>query len=58
MDLVEQIGSDIRRIRDLCREYGAAELKFEISENWVTVSFLRIVEGGMSEAVEQVEAFC
>ena len=32
MNLVEQIGSGIQRIRDLCREYGVAEPKFEVSE--------------------------
>ena len=36
LDLVEQIGSGIRRIRDLCREYGRAKPKFDVSENWVT----------------------
>jgi len=41
MNLVEQIGSGIQRIRDLCREHGMAEPKFEVSENWVTVAFPR-----------------
>lgn len=41
MNLVEQIGSGVQRIRDLCREHGVAEPKFEISENWVTVAFQR-----------------
>ncbi len=54
MNLVEQIGSGIQRIRDLCRDYGVAEPKFEVSENWVTVAFPRLVEGRKPEATEQV----
>ncbi len=41
MRLVEQIGSGIQRIRNLCYEYGVAEPQFEIAENWVTVVFPR-----------------
>ncbi|MCP4667636.1 MAG: hypothetical protein GY849_14875 [Deltaproteobacteria bacterium] len=41
MNLVEQIGSGIQRIRDMCREHGVDDPKFEISENWVTVTFPR-----------------
>ncbi len=54
MNLVEQIGSGIKRIRDLCREYGVADPKFEIPENWVTVSFPRVMEGKKSLPGEQV----
>lgn len=43
MDVVEHIGSGIRRIRNLCREYKVAEPKFEISKNWVTTTFARPV---------------
>ena len=39
--LVEQIGSGIRRIRDACREHGAAEPVFEVAPDWVTVRFPR-----------------
>ena len=35
MDLVEQIGSGIIRIRDLCREYEVEEPEFRVSEDWV-----------------------
>jgi len=41
MDLVEQIGSGIKRIRDLCHDYGVAEPKFEVSDDWVTTIFAR-----------------
>jgi ATP-dependent DNA helicase RecG len=42
MDLVEQIGSGVLRIRDLCRDYGVPEPVFDVSENWVTVAFPRL----------------
>ena len=41
MDVVENIGSGIRRIRDLCREHGVAAPTIEVSEHWVTVTFPR-----------------
>lgn len=41
MDVVEQIGSGIRRIRDLCREHGVQEPIIDLSEHWVTVTFPR-----------------
>ena len=41
MKLVEQIGSGIGRIRDACREHGAAEPVFEVTPDWVTVRFPR-----------------
>jgi ATP-dependent DNA helicase RecG len=41
MDTVENIGSGIKRIRDLCREHGVAEPAIEVSEHWVTVTFPR-----------------
>lgn len=43
MDAVEHIGSGIKRIRNLCREYGAAEPRIEVSEHWFTVIFPRSV---------------
>ena len=42
MDVVEQVGSGIRRIRDLCREHGVAAPVIDVSEHWVTVTFRRI----------------
>ena len=41
MDAVEEIGSGIRRIRDLCRDHGVAEPRIEVSEHWVTTVFAR-----------------
>jgi ATP-dependent DNA helicase RecG len=41
MDAVEHIGSGIKRIRNLCREYGVAEPRMEVSEHWFTVIFPR-----------------
>ena len=41
MDVVENIGSGIKRIRDLCREHGVAEPHIDVSEHWVTVTFPR-----------------
>ena len=54
MDLVEQIGSGITRIRDLCREYGATEPQFHISEDWVTVVFPRMVTPAIGEVTGEV----
>ena len=41
MDVVENIGSGIKRVRDLCREHGVAEPRIEVAEHWVTVTFPR-----------------
>ena len=41
MDAVEHIGSGIRRIRDLCREWGVPAPVIDVSEHWVTVTFRR-----------------
>jgi len=35
MKAVEHIGSGIRRIRNLCREYGVAEPQIEVAEHWL-----------------------
>ena len=64
MDVVENIGSGIKRIRDLCRDHGVAEPTIYASDHWVTVTFSRpagpvdergIREGG-SEAVRELES--
>ena len=39
--VVENIGSGIKRIRDLCREHGVAAPIIDVSEHWVTVTFRR-----------------
>jgi ATP-dependent DNA helicase RecG len=41
MDAVEHIGSGIKRIRNVCREYGIAEPRIEVSANWFTMAFPR-----------------
>ena len=41
MEAVEHIGSGIRRIRNLCRDYGVAEPQIEVSEHWFTLTFPR-----------------
>ncbi|MDF1591564.1 MAG: hypothetical protein P1P89_08640 [Desulfobacterales bacterium] len=54
MNLVEQIGSGIQRIFDICREYGVAKPKFEISEDWVTVVFPRLPGRVIRKVTDQV----
>lgn len=44
MDAVEHIGSGIKRIRNLCMDYGVAEPRIEVSEHWFTMTFLRPVD--------------
>ena len=41
MDAVEHIGTGVRRIRSLCREWDVAAPIFDISDRWVTVTFPR-----------------
>jgi len=41
MEAVEHIGSGIKRIRNLCREYGVAKPLIQVSEHWFTVVFPR-----------------
>lgn len=41
MDLVEQIGSGIRRIMQLCHDYGIKIPQMVVEDNWVTVIFGR-----------------
>ena len=41
MEAVEHIGSGIRRIRNLCSDYGVAEPQIDVSEHWFTVTFPR-----------------
>ena len=53
MEVVEHIGSGIRRIRNLCREYGVAEPRIEVSEHWFTVSFPKPI--GQDESQASVE---
>ena len=41
MDVVENIGSGVKRIRDLCREHGVAAPVIDASEHWMTLTFPR-----------------
>ncbi len=41
MDVVEHIGSGIRRILDGCREHGVPEPVIDVSGQWVTITFPR-----------------
>jgi ATP-dependent DNA helicase RecG len=57
MEAVEHIGSGIKRIRSLCREYGVAEPHINVSEHWFTVTFPRTeaqVGNGQAEFKSQV----
>jgi ATP-dependent DNA helicase RecG len=56
MNLVEQIGSGIKRIRDVCHDYGVAEPGFEVSENWFSTTFKRVVEETQAETATHVTA--
>jgi len=52
MDLVEKIGSGIKRIRQMCRDYEVAEPVFEVSEHWVTTTFNR--QTGQGEVISEI----
>ena len=41
MNAVEQVGSGVRRIREICRDYGVAAPDYEINDHWVTMTFQR-----------------
>ena len=41
MGVVENIGSGIKRMHELCREHGVAKPTIDVSEHWVTVTFPR-----------------
>ncbi len=43
MDLVEQIGSGILRMKDGMKEYGLEEPLIEADENWFSITFKRVV---------------
>ena len=54
MDMVEQVGSGIKRIREMCRDYGVAEPVIEVSENWVTTMFKRPIEQAEDQVAGEV----
>ena len=53
MNVVEDIGSGIKRIRELCREHGVAEPIIDVSEHWVTVTFPRPTAAADEEEEEE-----
>jgi ATP-dependent DNA helicase RecG len=55
MEIVENIGSGIKRMRRICKEYAVEEPRFETDENWFTITFPRPVKARTGEAA-QVEA--
>ena len=54
MGVVENIGSGIRRIHELCRKHGVAKPTIDASEHWVTVTFPR--PAGLVEAERMADA--
>ena len=46
MGVVENIGSGIRRIRELCEEHGVAQPAIDVTEHWVAITFPRPVQQG------------
>jgi ATP-dependent DNA helicase RecG len=47
MGLVEQIGSGIRRIQNLCQEYKILPAQINCDENWFSLSLKRNLESGL-----------
>ena len=56
MGMVERVGSGIKRIREMCRDYGMAEPVIEVSKNWVTTTFKRPIEEVIGEIEPQPES--
>ena len=55
MNLVEQIGSGINRIKELCERAGMNNPLFDISDNWFSVVFNRPIEEVTPQVTPQVE---
>ena len=53
MEVVEHIGSGIRRIRNLCRDFGVANPHIDVSETWFTMTFPRT---GLQVGIGQEES--
>ena len=54
MGMVERVGSGIKRIREMCRDYGVAEPEIEVSEHWVTTTFKRPSEQVEDQVTSEV----
>ncbi len=50
MELVEKLGSGIKRIRRLCKETGVEEPIIEIDDNWFTIIFRRDIQDDVFES--------
>ena len=55
MGLVEQVGSGIRRMLQLCRDYGVTAPLIDVSECWVTMTFARKTEKQSAESHEAMD---
>jgi ATP-dependent DNA helicase RecG len=54
MDLVENVGSGLKRIKDVVQEYGLDAPVIEADEHWFTVTFNRKTEGkGVEKGTEK-----
>jgi len=56
MDAVEHIGSGIKRIRQICADYGVAAPEIQVEEDWFTVSFPRALILSTLEVTPEVKA--
>lgn len=54
MDAVEHIGSGIKRIRQICDDYGVAVPEIRAEESWFTISFARPSATTTPEVTPQV----
>lgn len=54
MELVEQIGSGIKRMHLLCIDHGTPEPIIKVDDSWFTITFPRVSEDGISLLTEEV----
>ncbi len=54
MDAVEHIGSGIKRIKQICADYGVVAPEIQVEEDWFTVSFPRVSATATTEVTPQV----
>jgi ATP-dependent DNA helicase RecG len=54
MDAVEHIGSGIKRIKQICADYGIAAPEIQVEEDWFTVAFPRVSAIATPEVTPQV----
>ncbi|MCK5675614.1 MAG: transcriptional regulator [Verrucomicrobia bacterium] len=57
MDLVENVGSGIKRMRDNMKEHGCSAPKIEVGETWFSISFPRsgaVEESGPESGPESI----